>query len=251
MNAESLDDKVRRLLYLLYEVEDEFEPAYLEDPELGTDLVDRLQAVARTVNERLDSAESVARTVNEHLDSAESVARTVNERLDSAESVARTVNERLDSAESLAERPPFTHLVIDLTAGVPEVRLVDEPSALGGREPSQIPAYGTGSAQFPSRRTYDELVHPPRLDEQARKRRREAEEMVKSMKPTKSFACGCSYQDGEEERSFSNDSKKKIKELLPALKTNKPLFHFMVFATLDRLECEHCRQCPNVFEAPT
>ena len=201
MNAESLDDKVRRLLDLLNEVEDKFEPADLEDPQLGTDLVDRLQAVARTVNERLDSA-----------------------------------------AESQA---------IDLTAAVPEVRSVDEPSALGGREPGQIPAYGTASAQLPSRRTYDELVHPPRLDERDRKRRREAEEMVKSMKPTKSFACGCSYQDGEEERSFSDGSKKKIKKLLPALKTNKPLFHFMVFATLDRLECEHCLKCPNVFKAPT
>ena len=87
------------------------------------------------------------------------------------------------------------------------------------------------------------------LDEPERKRRREAEEMVRSLtKPTQS-SCGVQYSGDQEEKRFSDDAKEKMRKRLPALKNHKHLFHYMVWATLERLDCDHCRQCPNSFQS--
>ena len=87
------------------------------------------------------------------------------------------------------------------------------------------------------------------LDEEEKKRRKEAEEMVRSLSQPKSVACGLAYNGDQEEKRYSDDAKNKVKERLPALKNNRHLFHYMVWATLERLDCDHCRRCPNKFQA--
>lgn len=88
---------------------------------------------------------------------------------------------------------------------------------------------------------------PQVLDEPAKKRRREAEAMVKKLERPKIHSCGVSYNGNEKEQEFSDTSKEKIKGALPALKTHRHLFHYMVWSTVERLECLHCRKCTNEF----
>lgn len=100
--------------------------------------------------------------------------------------------------------------------------------------------------------TYRQLGERSRawqLDEPERKRRREAEEMVRSMSKVKSYACGVSYNGDQAEQRYSDDAKSTIRTRLPALKTHRHIFRYMVWATLERLDCDHCRQCPNTFQA--
>ena len=92
------------------------------------------------------------------------------------------------------------------------------------------------------------VISPPPEEGPALKRRRlEAQAIVKKVQKPKTYTCACgvSYQDGLEERDFSNRVKREIQAKLPALSTHKRLFHYMVFATLDRLNCSHCSECPN------
>lgn len=91
----------------------------------------------------------------------------------------------------------------------------------------------------------DEL---PELDEPLLKRRRESEAVVQSLDKQKTFSCGISYTGDHKEKEFSDNAKKKIKAALPALKKHVHLFHYMVFATNDRIYCEHCKECPNDFK---
>ena len=86
------------------------------------------------------------------------------------------------------------------------------------------------------------------LDESERKRRREAEELVRSLNRPSSYTCGVSYSGDREEKQFSDDAKGKIKERLPALKNHKHIFRYMVWTTLERLDCTYCRQCTNTFK---
>ena len=82
-----------------------------------------------------------------------------------------------------------------------------------------------------------------------RKRRKEAEDLVKSMTQSKSSTCGVSYTGDQGEKKFSDDAKRQLQDRLPALKTHRHMFRYMVWATLERLDCNHCRQCPNTFQA--
>ena len=86
------------------------------------------------------------------------------------------------------------------------------------------------------------------LDEAERKRRREAERLVQSLDRPTQHSCGVSYSGDQAEKRFSDDAKEKMKQRLPALKTHRHLFRYMVWATLERLDCDHCRQCPNAFQ---
>ena len=83
------------------------------------------------------------------------------------------------------------------------------------------------------------------LDERKRKRQREAEALAERLQKRKAHSCGCSYTDDEEGYKFQDESKKRIKKALPALKTHKLLFNYMLLATLDRINCDHCLDCPN------
>lgn len=96
--------------------------------------------------------------------------------------------------------------------------------------------------------TYSTL-YPPQLavsDEVSRKRRREAEDLVSKIEKKRTFQCGCSYTDGEDEKKFSDNSKSEIKKLAPALKTNRDMFHYLIASALHRLKsCRHCIECPH------
>ena len=85
------------------------------------------------------------------------------------------------------------------------------------------------------------------LDEPAKKRRREAENLVKQLDRPKTYNCGISYQGDQKERDFSEGAKANIKANLPALRNHRHLFHYMAWATMERLECEHCRKCTNEY----
>ena len=203
-----LEDKVQRLLKLLTEVEEEFDPRLLQDPQLGPRLIRRL----RTVADRLE--DSVHSEEESDEESDESLMRPWSQEMSASRPKSRS---ELPDPQSLP---------------VHEFGTQSQDNALESQT--------AGSR-------YKDLYRPRKevLDEPARKRRREASEMVKNLKRTESLQCGCSYTDGENERKFSDNSKKEIKKLLPDLKTNKHLFHYMVFATLEHLNCDYCRQCPN------
>ncbi len=90
---------------------------------------------------------------------------------------------------------------------------------------------------------------PPNvLDEVAKKRRLEAERMVRQLQKPKTFSCGVSYPGDQQEKYFSDGIKEDIKKRLPALRNHMHLFRYMAWATTERLECAHCRQCPNVYQ---
>ncbi len=91
---------------------------------------------------------------------------------------------------------------------------------------------------------------PPAIDEIGKKRRCEAENMVKQISKRTNYTCGVSYSGDLEEHKFSDGIKKDLREKLPALKNHRHIFHYMAFATTDRLECSHCRLCPNTYPSP-
>ena len=90
---------------------------------------------------------------------------------------------------------------------------------------------------------------PKALDAIGRKRRREAEEMVKKLPKPQTYSCGLSYTTGDKkEKKFSDGIKEDLKHQLPALKVNRDIFHYMAWATTQRLECDHCRKCPKTYQ---
>ena len=88
---------------------------------------------------------------------------------------------------------------------------------------------------------------PEVLDEPARKRRCEADALVKSLKRPKTFSCGISYQGDANEKEYSDGVKEFMKKHLPALKNHRHIFRYMAWTTQERIECEHCKQCPNEY----
>ena len=101
------------------------------------------------------------------------------------------------------------------------------------------------------RSRYQEMFHPEPevIDEQTRKRRSEAERIVKKLEKQKTYRCGLSYTGDENEKRSSDKAKEELKRKLPALRTNRHLFHYMVWATTERLDCNYCRECPNTYQA--
>lgn len=217
----SLEEKVHRLLDLLDEVE--ANPAAI-GKQLGLRLHDRLRDVTKILRETYLEDEDEDHAEEESL----SQSQVANAQLSS---------QPIEVLSSPSPEPPPSAAALPPT---PEVKL----------EVSQPPSPPSNSQQSYSEMYHESVVCPPRstedADEPTRKRRRqEAQAIVKAVEKPKTFSCGCGYQDGPSELDFSNKAKKQIKEALPALKTNKHVYHYMVFATLDRLNCIHCQKCPN------
>ena len=99
----------------------------------------------------------------------------------------------------------------------------------------------------PSYNRFTNPQPPAPLDEVAKKRRREAEALVSKLQKKKTFTCGVSYPGDEKERDFSEGIKRDLRRHLPALKTHMHLFRYMAWATMERLECQHCRKCTNTY----
>lgn len=115
-----------------------------------------------------------------------------------------------------------------------------------GRVPSPPPPL-IPPTTAPSYNRFTNPQPPPPLDEATRKRRREAEALVRNLQKKQSYTCGVSYPGDKEERDFSEGIKADLKSNLPALKTHRHLFRYMAWATMERLECKHCRQCTNTY----
>ena len=88
---------------------------------------------------------------------------------------------------------------------------------------------------------------PVRVDECAKKNQRDAEKVVDRLgKQLKNYTCGVSYPaKDEKEKNISDGIKRYLKNHLPALTNNRQIFHYMAWAATERLECDHCRKCPN------
>ncbi len=131
---------------------------------------------------------------------------------------------------------------------------VDYESSVESDASSPAPSFPP-SPQLPQQRSapasmykrFDSSPPPNVLDEVAKKRRLEAERMVDQLKKKTTFSCGVGYTGDKQEKDFSDGIKEDIKKHLPALKIQMHLFHYMAWATTERLECAHCRQCPNVY----
>lgn len=157
----------------------------------------------------------------------------------------------------LTERKPAVGGLAPKSSG----GLVVTPTSSGGLASTSLgglaPASSGGLAPIPSPPAIPVTKPAPMstrflpkttvLDEPARKRRREAENLVKKLDKPKTFTCGVSYPGDQKERDFSEGAKNNIKANLPALKNHRHLFHYMAWATMERLECEHCRKCTNEY----
>ena len=91
---------------------------------------------------------------------------------------------------------------------------------------------------------------PVPVDEYAQKNLRDAEKIVDklgiSQKSSRNYSCGVNYTSGDEkEKKISDGIKIYLKNHLPVLRYNREIFHYMVWAAFERLECDHCRKCPN------
>lgn len=109
-------------------------------------------------------------------------------------------------------------------------------------EPAPPPPAGSpASAQVPMFRRPQLEV----LDEPAKKRRHEAEVLVRALERPKTFSCGVAYTGDEKERDYTKQFKEELKRHMPALKNHMHIFRYMAWATVERFECPHCRLCKN------
>ncbi len=114
-------------------------------------------------------------------------------------------------------------------------------------QPPPPPMQSSQSASLPPIGNRFAQQEPPRLDEHAKRHRQEAEEMARKLEKRPNYSCGVNYSGDEEEKRFSDGFKNDIKVHLPSLKNHKLIFHYMAWATRERLECDHCRKCTNKF----
>ena len=208
----SLKKKARDLFRLLDEVEeliDSSDTASLSE-DTAKKLAARLHEVADLVEDKYKPATTQESTGEESSSQSESIEDTVED----------TVYE--SDSESSAPAPPPS---LPRSSSAPTV----QPTP-------------------PSRSLYKTITHPKPevIDEYSRKRRREAEEIVKKLKP-RSFGCGVSYTGDANDKRHTDNVKDAIKRELPPLKTNKHIFHYMAWATIERLNCDYCRKCPNTY----
>ena len=154
----------------------------------------------------------------------------------------------LFSAQQLSSQP------IEISPSPPSSSLPSSPSHPSPVNQQQLSSQPQSRPQqfANQQQSYAEIYRetltspqPPEEEPALKRRRLEAEAIVKKAQKPKTYACGVSYQDGLKERDFSNRVKRQIQDKLPDLSTHKRLFHYMVFATLDRLNCNHCSECPN------
>lgn len=211
-----LQVKVEILLDLLDDVEKRIDsdPSSLSK-EVGVHLADRLYHVADLADRRYNVVE-----VSDESQSAESGQLGVTP------SASVRVKHESGAAPST---PPV--------AVKKEKRGVPSP-------PMRAPT--TSQAVVP---TYNRFTNPQPLvlDEPAKKRCREAEALVRGLDRPKSFSCGISYQGDDKEKEFGEGIKNDLKRQMPALKNHRHIFRYMAWATMERIECQHCRKCTNTY----
>ena len=183
----------------------------------------------------------------ELLDDVENSIITDSPPLD--DTISKKLTDRLYTVAELVEETYTSNLDATNLTGIKneDVTVIRIPTP--PRPVAPIPvAVAPSQTPFPPSATIHNSLYRPQpqiLDEPAKKRRREAEEMVKKLDRPKTYSCGVPYSGDEKEHEFSEKSKQKIRSALPALKTHRHLFRYMVWSTVERLECQHCRQCTN------
>ena len=260
MESDQLLENVGNLLSLLERVEQ----GILDDSsslnsQVGTRLAKRLRQVADLVDkecnavEILDDYSAQTQDVQGHLALGQlqvkkegSAQQQLSE--EDTNSMESTETEIQVKGEGRAPTPPIMappqqpHLHHASSA---PASVVTQPATL---QPQLGPQQQNLQQGRPSMYKRFSNSQPEPLDAIARKRRREAEEMVRKLDRPQSYTCGLSYTGDERERDFSNGIKEDLKHHLPALKINRHIFHYMAWATTQRLECNHCKKCPNTYQ---
>ena len=250
-----IPQKVRDLFGLLDEVEALINSDTVSLPgSSARKLATRLHEVACLVEDKYLSV-AAAQEITSETDSTQS-----------AESVEDTVEYDVDpeAVPLVAPAPSLHRIKREATSGQSEsaddaVKFIKVESASSSSSvtptppPPSLPRSSSApTAQpTPSRSLYQRTLHPePEVDdEHSRKRKREAAEMVKKLERPKTFSCGVQYQGDSNDKRHSDDAKDAIKRKLPALRNNRHLFNYMVWATMERIDCNHCRKCPNTYQA--
>ena len=257
----SIVERVQRLLDLLDLVEKTFDPAAIER-QLGLHLCNRLQEVADLLRNHYPDEGEVGRADGDSAGNSATGAETAppgrvvcKEENRGADTTTASPNADVIIVESpqtgkLSSQPIEISPSPSLSPSSSSPSSPSHPLPVNQQQLSSLPQ--SRPQQFANQQqSYAELYRetvtsPPPEEEPALKRRRlEAQAIVKKVQKPKTYACGVSYQDGLKEREFSNRVKRQIQDKLPELSTHKRLFHYMVFATLDRLNCNHCSECPN------
>lgn len=261
----SIVERVQRLLDLLDLVEKTFDPAAIER-QLGLLLCNRLQEVADLLRSHYPDEGEVDRADGDSAGNSATGAETAppvrvvckeeNRGADTTTAspsadviiVESPQTGGLFSAQQLSSQP------IEISPSPPSSSLPSSPSHPSPVNQQQLSSQPQSRPQqfANQQQSYAEIYRetltspqPPEEEPALKRRRLEAEAIVKKAQKPKTYACGVSYQDGLKERDFSNRVKRQIQDKLPDLSTHKRLFHYMVFATLDRLNCKHCSECPN------
>lgn len=247
----SIVERVQRLLELLDLVEKTFDPAAIER-QLGLLLCNRLQEVADLLRNHYPDEGEVGRADGHCAETAPPGRVVCKEENRGADTTTASPSADVIIVES-PQTGKLSSQPIEISPSPPLSPSSSSPShplPVNQQQLSSLPQ--SRPQQFANQQqSYAEMYRetvtsPPPEEEPALKRRRlEAQAIVKKVQKPKTYACGVSYQDGLKERDFSNKVKRQIQDKLPELSTHKRLFHYMVFATLDRLNCNHCSECPN------
>ena len=255
----TLQETVEELLDFLDEVEEDFQAADISslDSQLGKKLVKRLRKVADVVDKKLnmveivDDDDSIPQDVPEESVEEDVKPSVKRERVSEQQSITIESDEESLSISSGAAVKQETKLPSPLPPGVPQLRQAASAPA-SQVQGTSTQAHSLQSQQPPAHQfsMYNRFGNPKPIaaDEHTRKRQREAESIVKTLKP-QNYSCGISYTSGDQkEKEFSDGIKSDIRQHLPSLKTHMHIFHYMAWATTERLGCDYCRKCPNVYK---
>lgn len=251
MEPFQLPEKIERLLNLL----DDVEKCIHDDPssvknDVGRHLAKRLHEVAVLVDRKCNTVEildeSDGEGSREHENLPEMQSRIKKESRAPTPPIVTPKHEITPSSlqqSSSLQQPSLQQSSLQQSSLQQQQQqpFLQQQSSAQQSSQQPVPAVPSMYRRFSNQQ-------PEVLDEPAKKRRREAEAMVKKMQRPKTFACGISYQGDENERNFSEGFKDDVRKHLPALRTHQHLFHYMAWATTERLECSHCRLCPNTFK---
>ena len=232
MATMDLQEKVEILLDLLEGIEEciSSNPSSLSK-EVGVHLADRLYQVAELADKEYNVVE-----IDDDSQGSVGVG-VVGAGIQQGQGEGRVGGEKEQRANVKQESAGTSLSAANVGGSIKHERRVPSPPP-PLIPPTTAPAYNRFTNPQP----------PAPLDEATKKRRREAQALVRQLdQKKKTFTCGVSYPGDEKEHDFSEGIKGDLRRHLPALKTHRHLFHYMAWVTMDRLECQHCQKCPNTY----
>lgn len=80
---------------------------------------------------------------------------------------------------------------------------------------------------------------------------KEFEHFVNTIQPIKPTQVSLSFNGNQADKDRLKEVKDKLKTASKSsITSNRMIFHYMAFATIDRLECDHCKKCTNKVQFP-